>query len=1057
MRTSRDVYHRLLHDEALGLADVAIIGYTDRFKGPMELPLQNYRTSDIPMHRVIYFRHGASFLWHRETRLDNVFMSSDPARAFTDQAHIQRGKDLQSAANNRRESDQLSQSSRPAFSNLQRVYVHQYCSDSTNWVPSPNCRGISHSAQHKDGVDSKTTSLKIVTLNVLHDIFLQPVIQSLKHFRWDAIIRSILSTNSHFIILTEVTKHFADYLLSDPDINSAYAASDSSASQFSTLPTSDRTTGQLILVRLDISVEGVYSSCTPTSAGKTLVLVSSTLPSGQSVTLCGLHLTSGGPQSTHGEIYAANRSVQLTHAIKTLNSIPARNGTADIRVLAGDFNFKDNNEERLNMDLLQGFVEVDEAATSATYDPRMNGLALLQSPSAPPYRLDRIYVNATSSHSSVSPVSHEVILRAAIPCGTISEDIQELLPNGLHASDHFGIVTTFSILKCAAIPRMMETSSWSRSSSLAIIPDKSVLGYIDERWRVSHDPSYKKWPPHINLLYPFVSESSVPAACTIMRDILNIRRVANTTNYSLRINDVRSFKHKSSSTVYLHPEESSISELQKELSLAVSTMIGYPPEFVDQHARPSRMDYTPHLTIGKFSHSSGEAIQTQFIQDAIRAIPTINNLLKLSEVRSISVLRRIDGRMIAVNEIPLFSDDWNPLKRSLSLVKSLARQIFKSDDGNFVTAVGSSRILQGFEGFDLDVVLELPAQEESVSISGFSKRVADFLPASTSVRCINDAICPIVHINLHQPKMYAPMDVFYGKTVFASQAMEDSHALQNILGKLDQSKSLVCRQVLFQLKKWAKVRKLTGKAFCLFTGISWSVLLLSVAVNGTYEWNDWPSLLSQFFSTYSELNWDELAITVAGPVPRKTVPFLDRRDCSKDACVVVTPKSHESCVSSVTSVVLKTFVADCCRATRILDGVNSKRLWTTCLEGLGTSWDEDFKYFMDLDLRVCNMEDIDEVTGWLKGKFANFCMHDLHSRGLFIRPSDEVAWNIETSNDGEGGHGQLVCGVDEMLTTLPLSSWKNCVLQAEIFLRDKFLRWEDRPAKSSLILRLRDH
>lgn len=82
LRPSHDVFNRLFWDETYSAEDY-VVGYEDRFKGVMELPLTSWQkefTDEefIPFHRVVYFREKrgeGKIIWDRRTRVDQIFGS----------------------------------------------------------------------------------------------------------------------------------------------------------------------------------------------------------------------------------------------------------------------------------------------------------------------------------------------------------------------------------------------------------------------------------------------------------------------------------------------------------------------------------------------------------------------------------------------------------------------------------------------------------------------------------------------------------------------------------------------------------------------------------------------------------------------------------------------------------------------------------------------------------------------------------------------------------------------------------------------------------------------
>ena len=79
LRTSREVYLRLVYDPALDPADY-VVGYRTRAGTIEELPVPRFvADGDIPWHRVVWFRTARHFVWHRGARYDAIFGSGDPS------------------------------------------------------------------------------------------------------------------------------------------------------------------------------------------------------------------------------------------------------------------------------------------------------------------------------------------------------------------------------------------------------------------------------------------------------------------------------------------------------------------------------------------------------------------------------------------------------------------------------------------------------------------------------------------------------------------------------------------------------------------------------------------------------------------------------------------------------------------------------------------------------------------------------------------------------------------------------------------------------------------
>src|SRR4051812_45734334 len=92
-------------------------------------------------------------------------------------------------------------------------------------------------------------------------------------------------------------------------------------------------------------------------------------------------------------------------------------------------------------------------------------------------------------------------------------------------------------------------------SALVIMPPESLWQPI-QRIRRAHDKSFQRWPPHINLLYPFLPSSEFPSAAKVIRE-----KLKDFEPFSLKLSAFGQFDHQSSSTVFLEASSSEIINL----------------------------------------------------------------------------------------------------------------------------------------------------------------------------------------------------------------------------------------------------------------------------------------------------------------------------------------------------------------------------------------------------------------------------------------------------------------------------------------------------------------
>ncbi|NJK46685.1 MAG: RtcB family protein, partial [Pleurocapsa sp. SU_196_0] len=78
LKPSRDIANQLRHDERFDEHDF-FVGFDTRFDGLREMPLTHFlEHSEVPWHRVQYFRNSHGIQWDRRTRFDQIGHSGDP-------------------------------------------------------------------------------------------------------------------------------------------------------------------------------------------------------------------------------------------------------------------------------------------------------------------------------------------------------------------------------------------------------------------------------------------------------------------------------------------------------------------------------------------------------------------------------------------------------------------------------------------------------------------------------------------------------------------------------------------------------------------------------------------------------------------------------------------------------------------------------------------------------------------------------------------------------------------------------------------------------------------
>eukprot|EP00420_Gonyaulax_spinifera_P018892 CAMPEP_0197916608 /NCGR_PEP_ID=MMETSP1439-20131203/82287_1 /TAXON_ID=66791 /ORGANISM="Gonyaulax spinifera, Strain CCMP409" /LENGTH=232 /DNA_ID=CAMNT_0043538641 /DNA_START=83 /DNA_END=777 /DNA_ORIENTATION=+ len=155
---------------------------------------------------------------------------------------------------------------------------------------------------------------------------------------------------------------------------------------------------------------------------------------------------------------------------------------------------------------------------------------------------------------------------------------------------------------------MSDDSTGVKSTALAIVPPEADWLLLQEL-RIKHDKHVNVWPPHINILYPFLPEGKFPEAARCLAEAIGNLE-------ALRL----CFKKKCNFglTACLEPEpDEGLTKLYQACASACKTFDGF--------EAPSR-GFRPHLTVGQFSTS--RKLQP-FLREPCPAVETTINSICL--------------------------------------------------------------------------------------------------------------------------------------------------------------------------------------------------------------------------------------------------------------------------------------------------------------------------------------------------------------------------------------------------------------------------------------------
>ncbi|ETS83175.1 hypothetical protein PFICI_05051 [Pestalotiopsis fici W106-1] len=171
----------------------------------------------------------------------------------------------------------------------------------------------------------------------------------------------------------------------------------------------------------------------------------------------------------------------------------------------------------------------------------------------------------------------------------------------------------------------------SSDTALCIIPPRSHWSSIDSL-RTLYDKAYEKWPPHVNIVYPFVKAEYLHEAANTISKSLEAKfdnEFGTPLSISLRAAGV--FPHRHNNTIFIHDNDADRAAGLKQSRKAVLESLG-------QHDN----DYNMHMTIGQSTDLDSDA--HKFLVQKASLIPAV-----AWDVQELCILVRekthIDGKV----------------------------------------------------------------------------------------------------------------------------------------------------------------------------------------------------------------------------------------------------------------------------------------------------------------------------------------------------------------------------------------------------------------------------
>jgi endonuclease/exonuclease/phosphatase family metal-dependent hydrolase len=198
-------------------------------------------------------------------------------------------------------------------------------------------------------------------------------------------------------------------------------------------------------------------------------------------------------------------------------------------------------------------------------------------------------------------------------------------------------------------PRPARMSINSYDTALCIIPPISQCCYIDQL-RELYDKAYGRWPPHINLIYPFVVPEHLPRAQQQIQQYL-AEHYDPADPIDVEMNQAGCFKQKNKYTIIL-------GEIPATSSSSVQSIRTMALQALGQGAARSIL----HLTIGQSQDNT--ILSREFLLEKARLLPSlqfrVGTLAILVRRRTTGVEATDHMSLFSTIDIGAPSDVWRP-------------------------------------------------------------------------------------------------------------------------------------------------------------------------------------------------------------------------------------------------------------------------------------------------------------------------------------------------------------------------------------------------------------
>jgi poly(A) polymerase len=618
------------------------------------------------------------------------------------------------------------------------------------WVPAPVVGGC----------ETRRSTLRILTWNTLFDRFERDKISTPR--RIPLLVEVLGAADADVIALQEVEAPLVRALSTAPALSGFSVVDPDNAPRH----------GLLVLVRGPLR-EAARLTFGPHKGALGVVVDG---PDGAPVVVVTTHLL-----SDHARDGARRRREQLDRLAAAVADVAAP------LVVLGDFN-DDGGGAAEAFGARDAWTEAvgDEAPT---FDPVHNPLAALATLTGEPVRIDRL------------------LLRGALRA-VAAERLGTEPTDGLFPSDHYAVAATLAPVEAMGTEPLGPPNP--RTALCWVLPDE-LAGPV-QALRARHDPSFARWPPHVNVVWGFVEEPHLDEALLRLSASL-----AAVPPFDVALDGLRVFRHRDDGTVWLDPAAAGPAPWQA-LARAVAGLV----------PRDGRA-FVPHLSVGRTARPEADA--------ATWRLPPL-----AARVERLTVLtRRGDGPMTPRATVALGTGRVAELLRPPPPRADL-------DPGQALAAIGavlpvevtgSRRLGCALEGADLDLV---GAGDPAVVAAALAA-----VPGAAEVRVVTGRT---VGVRLRHGGL--PVDLALeagtdGQRAAARAGVDDALALLRHVGTVAPAFRRLARVV----KGWARAQGLDAAPAGGVPGLGWCVLAARTA--SAQPELDERALVRAFFESWAEL------------------------------------------------------------------------------------------------------------------------------------------------------------------------------------------------------------